>query len=136
MDKGYIRIVSRRAGGKRAHPGETIIRVDRSNPLLGNRHYLSNPNDLAERDKVIALNRADVEADVACCGPIFRFLRDDIAVRVENGERLAFECFCAPKRCHAENHRDVVSHLVGRDVRPPDELEAPAQQPAAQGSLF
>lgn len=132
----YIRIVSRRAGGKRAQPGETVIRVDRSNPLLGNRHYLSNPNDPVERDKVIELNRVDLEADVACCGPIFRFLRDEVAVRVEKGEPLAFECYCAPKRCHAENYRDVVSRMLGRDIRPPDELEAPVQETAAQGSLF
>ena len=40
--------------------GFSVVSVDRTHPVLGNRHYLHNHLDDAERRQVIALNRADL----------------------------------------------------------------------------
>lgn len=98
---GSVRVVSKRQGGTAALTDETVIDVDRVNPVLGNRHILRNHHDDAERAVVIGAYEADFEADVARKGPMFQAVMA-LAARAAGGERLALRCWCAPKACHAD----------------------------------
>ena len=71
-----------------ALPDETVIDVDRTHPVLGNRHYLRDHNNDRERATVIAAHKRDFEADVARNGPMSRAI-DAIVARVQHGEKLA-----------------------------------------------
>ena len=55
---GSVRVVSKRQGGTAALTDETVIDVDRVNPVLGNRHILRNHHDDAERAVVIGAYEA------------------------------------------------------------------------------
>lgn len=101
MQPGSIRVFSLR-GDQRENgpePGETVVRVDRANPALGNPHILHNQNDPVERDRVIAAYVADSEADWKANGPR-RQAVEDLAERVASGERIALACWCSPRACH------------------------------------
>ena len=133
----YVRIVNQRKGGNRPKPGELVIPADRTDPVLGNRHVLKDPNNREERAKVLRLHAEDEEADRAADGPITRRLRE-ITEIVESGQPVAFVCWCFPEECHTMRYRQRISHALGRDMRPQDErdLEASLQKPTEQGSLF
>lgn len=118
----HVRITSQRKGGPRPHPGELIIAADRSDPVLGNRHVLRDPNNPALRASVLELHRQDEEHDWDRNGPLARRLRE-IAEVVSNGQAVAFDCWCAPLPCHCERYRWRIGELLGRDVRPRDEIE-------------
>lgn len=113
MFPGTIRVVSKRATGIKASPHETIIDIDRSNPLLGNRHYLSDVNDTQQRARVVALHAHDVEVDELRNGPISALLKDH-AKRVISGEQIAYRCWCAPWQCHGDNYIAKVKALVAQ----------------------
>lgn len=81
--------------------GETIIRFDRANPILGNRHILHNPNDPIERAKVIAAYKEDLDYDLSIKGPMYIEIVK-LAIRVKNGENIIGLCWCKPKPCHAD----------------------------------
>jgi hypothetical protein len=100
-----IRVVSKRRerGAIVAAADETVIDCDRSNPVLGNRHYLRDHNDDNARAKVIAANKRDFDADVARNGPMSKAI-DDIVARVLKGERIALRCWCAPRPCHCNTY--------------------------------
>ncbi len=102
---GYIRLGNFNMGmlpDAAPEPGETVLALDRSHPVLGNhRHVLRNPNDPAERARVIAAYRADMDADFATHGPMYWAVRE-LANRVKSGERIVGMCHCAPRACHVE----------------------------------
>ena len=114
---GTIRIVSKRKGGIGAAPGETVIDVDRANPVLGNKHVLKNHNNAIERARIIAAYDADFKRDMAEHGPMSRAC-EDLARRLLNGEQLALSCWCAPRQCHAEIIRDNVFEFAGVSIPP------------------
>ncbi len=112
---GTIRVVSKRAGGVKAAAGEVVIDADRKNPILGNRHVLSNHLDPAERSKVINAHASlDLTPDILAGGPIFKALHA-IADRVQAGERIALACWCAPMPCHCDAYVKAVNHIVAGD---------------------
>lgn len=92
--------------------GETIVRVDRSHPVLGNRHILKSKLDHAQRAGVIAAYRTDLEADIGAGGPMLAVIMD-VAKRVLSGENIALGCHCSPLPCHG----DVIAEHVMRLVR-------------------
>lgn len=55
--------------GNGPEPGESVVRVDRTNPVLGNPHVLANQNDPKSRERVIARYIADSEGDWLTHGP-------------------------------------------------------------------
>ena len=118
----HVRITSKRTDGPRPHPVELVIVADRSDPVLGNRHVLRDPNNPSLRARVLELHRQDEEHDWERNGPITRRLRE-IAEVVRNGQPVAFDCWCAPLACHCERYRWRIGELLGKDVRPPDEIE-------------
>lgn len=118
----YVRIVSKRQGGKAAHAGEVVIDVDRSHPVLGNRHHLRDWRNDAERAEVVNRHNQDLLADIAAHGPMYKALLQ-MADRLRSGENLALRCWCAPKPCHAENYRRELEKMLGRSLLPGDETK-------------
>jgi hypothetical protein len=112
---GTIRVVSKRSGGVKAAAGEVIIDADRKNPILGNRHVLSDHRDPEERAKVIHAHASlDLTPDILDGGPIFKALHA-IAGRVQAGERIALACWCAPMPCHCDAYVKAVEHIMAGD---------------------
>lgn len=113
---GAARVVSKRAGGLAAAPDETIVSIDRTNPVLGNRHILHDHSDPIERARVIAAHRCDVEQDLARGGPVDRELAA-LTQRVLAGERLALACWCKMKRAPRACHGDLYVAEIERRVK-------------------
>lgn len=108
MIAGSIRVIHIRTLPEDTQ-GESVIRVDRSHPVLGNRHILKSKLDKQERARVIATYKADLDADMAAGGPMSRAVMA-IAERVMVGESIALACHCFPLPCHA----DVIVAAVHR----------------------
>ncbi len=138
---GVVRVVSKRAGGVPARPGELVIDGDRKNPLLGNRHVLSNHRDPVERARVISDHLIqDLEPDVLQGGSIYRELKR-VAGLVLSGQNVAFSCWCAPMPCHCDHYAEAVQMLVeGQDVqavyRARMEARKVEPEPAAERDQF
>ena len=96
-----IRVVSKRKGGIAANANEMIIPVDRTHPVLGNKHILHNYRDRDERNAVIDAYARDLEADCAVRGPMFREIQK-IAELVGKDKPIALQCWCSPAKCHAD----------------------------------
>lgn len=101
-----------------AHSDETVIDVDRTNPILGNRYILANHNDEEERGRVIDAYVRDMDEDIRRNGPMSREIRL-LAQRALTGEKLALRCWCAPRKCHASQIRERIFRFAGQD---PDEF--------------
>lgn len=103
-----LRVVSARKGGVEAEEGETIVYVARP-------HVLGNPVILhseADRDSVIRQYEWWLLEcmDRAPNNPRYRALAK---LRKQHlaGKRIALQCWCAPKACHA----DVIKRVVEDD---------------------
>lgn len=110
--QGSVRVVSKRKGGAGPESSETVIDIDRSNPVLGNRHVLRDHRNPLDRAAVIAAHRADYESDRAAGGPMFRAIQE-IARRVAGGERIALACWCAPRPCHGDTYAEDIREIAG-----------------------
>jgi len=107
-----IRVVSLRAGAPLEHqrdPEETLVYGDRRG-LFGNPHFMEDESD-AERERVIALFKADLDADLEREGVLSRGI-ERLARRVRNGEQIALGCWCKPKACHLDHVLDRVKELL------------------------
>ena len=140
MAAGTVRVVSKRKGGVVPVAGEVVVEIDRSNPVLGNRHVLHDHRDPAARWRVIEAFRRDLEEDSQRSGPIASAI-DNLAERVRRGERLALRCWCAPEPCHGDIIAAAVCHRVGiprvrTDDREVDGTEREQCHQQHQGSLF
>lgn len=114
--EGYVRVTNLRSSAAMDNgpqPGETIHRVDRANPVLGNRHILFNRHDAVQRRRVISAYRADLERDLAAGGPMSREI-GRLAERVMQGEQICLACWCAPSPCHGDLIADEVRKQVER----------------------
>lgn len=118
MSLGYVRVTNQRrdmAPDTQPEPGETVIAVDRSHPILGNhRHVLRHKNDRQERGAVIARYDRDLQRDMAVHGPMYQAIRA-IADRVLAGEKICLACWCQPLPCHATSIKREVERLVEQD---------------------
>lgn len=112
---GELYIGNMRAGSKHGpRPGDAVVRVDRANPVLGNRHISTDKRNAAERTRVIEAHRLDVEEAVeARRGPLYSELLR-IAFLLREGKNVCLLCWCTPRRCHAENHRQAILRIVQR----------------------
>lgn len=95
----------RRGAAAKPRPGESVVDIDRCNPILGNPFILQNHRDDARRAEVIALYKKKYDADLARGGPMSA-ATEKLAERVRAGERLILMCWChgAPldKPCHGD----------------------------------
>lgn len=106
-----IRLGNKRKGSMAAPvKGETVIHIDRGNPL-GNRHYLKDVNDDVERDKVIELFRQDYKKDWLRSGPMSK-ATIEIAQKVKEGQDVILMCWCHPKNCHGNEIIENVKRLL------------------------
>ncbi|WP_186214878.1 DUF4326 domain-containing protein [Burkholderia gladioli] len=111
--KGSVRVENLRAS--EIEPGESTMMVDRSHPILGNRHFLKNRLDHAERAKRLDGYRQDLDRDFERHGPMYRILRD-LARRVAAGEDIVFLCWCKPLPCHGDILAEKVYQLAAQIV--------------------
>lgn len=70
-----------------------------------------NGTSLSERERVIAANLVDLQADIARNGPMSQTL-DGMVQRVLAGEKLALACWCAPCLCHVDNYANEIRRRV------------------------
>lgn len=109
---GSLRIGNKRKASRlKPRPDEIEIHVDRTHPVLGNPFILTDPNDDAERERVLEAYRHNFEQDWAIQGPKY-FKVMQIAQLVLEGKNVILMCWCAPKRCHAEIIRDRVLEII------------------------
>ncbi|WP_162570993.1 MULTISPECIES: DUF4326 domain-containing protein [unclassified Variovorax] len=129
----YVRIVSKRKGGTPPRDGELVVAVDRTNAVLGNKAVLKDHLDAAGRDAAIASFERERALDEEREGPMTREIRR-LALLVQSGQAVALQCWCAPRRCHAELIRAQMGRILGRELAPRDEAGQGA--PPVQDSLF
>jgi hypothetical protein len=109
-EQGYVRVVNIRSDDEdfRAVKGERVITMDRTNPTMGNRHVMTSQTRL-ERERVIEAHLADLEADVQRKGPMHQTMMAIAFDIVDRNDKVALQCFCAPKPCHLDA---VASHIA------------------------
>jgi len=130
----YIRVASQRKGGTRPKDGELLILIDRpNNRILGNRHRLVDHRDAVQRDACVDAYDEDLDADFAREGPMYQEV-NRLAQLVEEGQPLAFICWCAPDRCHGHSLKFRIELKLNRKLDPPD--ERPVMPVATQSALF
>jgi hypothetical protein len=88
----------------------SLIRVDRTNALLGNPFILKNKNDDIERVNVIEKHSNMLKRDMKLKGMVYHNLLA-LAERVLAGENLYLECWCSPKACHADSIKREIEIL-------------------------
>lgn len=119
IDQGYIRLGNLRVNAPKKYkpkPGESIIRVDRDNPILGNKHILYDAANEQERSDVLSMYKKDLEFDLLIDGPMSKEI-EYIAQRVLGGECIIAMCWCAPLACHAQLIINAVNNLQYRQKR-------------------
>jgi hypothetical protein len=127
---GYIRPGNqRKADFTPLLPGEVLVYADRKNPVLGNKHELKNHNDMAERLRVIAAFKEDIDRDFEVKGRM-HFACKQLAERVNRNEKILLSCWCFPRPCHVNIIIDKVKGFL-KEINP-DHLflqEKPVVQP-------
>lgn len=111
-----IRVVSKRKDGLAAKPDETVIDVDRTNPVLGNPYILHNQHDLQQRLRVIAAYERDLDRDLAEDGPKAQAIRT-IAERLRAGEKIALRCWCAERPSRGARDGFAIDAERSREAR-------------------
>ena len=109
-----ICVTNQRRGAK-AKPaaGELVIKVDRSNPVLGNPFTLHDPSDDSGRAAVIAGYRKKLQTDLDQKGPMYQAVLE-IARLVAADQPVCLDCWCAPRACHGDVLAVEITCLVGK----------------------
>lgn len=109
--QGTVRLGNKRKGAAaKPRHDETVVDIDRSNPILGNPFILRNHTDNVRRAEVIRLYKEKFEADLAQRGPM-TIATEHLAARVRNGEKLILMCWCSPRPCHGDLILDQITRL-------------------------
>jgi len=112
-------VVSMRKGADPAPEGYTPIRIDRKNPVLGN-PYVMKGNSLEERKQVVRNFRLDANESRENSTDLWKGI-EKLADRVENGEKLALQCWCAPLDCHGDVIKSAISYILKTRRHPAQE---------------
>lgn len=92
-EMGYARVINVRGDEDfQLEAGETLIMMDRTNPLFGNPHIMK-VKTWQERDRVIAAYRKDLEADIAVQGPRYQALMKISHDIVANNKKIGLGCW-------------------------------------------
>lgn len=92
-EQGYIRVVNVRGDEDFAPlPSEKLMMIDRTNPVLGNRHVMKTKSRL-ERERVIDEYRKDIEADIAAGGPMSKAIIAIAKDIVDNNAHIGAGCW-------------------------------------------
>jgi len=109
-----VRLGNKRAGAKaKPQPGETVIDIDRVNPVLGNPYVLKDHRDDIRRAEVIRLYDLKYQQDIAARGPM-AIATEQLAARVKNGEKLILMCWCAGAPFNKPCHGDLIINQIER----------------------
>lgn len=109
---GYIRVTNLRwSEGPKPDDDETVIKVDRTHPVLGNHAWGKKVRTAAERRSALAAHKIELDKDWEQQGPIYQEIVA-IAKRVQAGEKVCLDCWCAPLPCHADNYVEKISLLL------------------------
>lgn len=109
-------VLSLRKNAKPAPSGYSLVRVDRRNPDLGNNHEMAEETP-EERSRVISEFRKDVDKSRRNGGQIWRAI-EELADRIEAGEKLGLQCWCTPKPCHADVIKSAVTYVLRQRRHP------------------
>lgn len=120
--KGYFRVVNIKGDPDfRPTKDEAVIMMDRTNPLLGNKHPMK-VKTWQERDRVIELFRQHLDADFAKNGPMRQALLEIARDIVEQDKKVAGACWCAGAACHVDVIAKRVYTLI-QEIRQNQEVE-------------
>jgi len=111
---GTIRLGNLRASvpkSRKPKEGDTVVRFDRVNPILGNKHILYDAGNSEERAKVIALYKIDLNKDIQLKGPMFKAI-EKLADKIIDGENIIGMCWCTPLPCHGSLIIEEVLKIV------------------------
>lgn len=98
----YVRVTNVRGEPEfQATLDEKVIIGHRGTGIFGNEHIM-NSQTMAERNRVIIANKIDLDADLEIQGPKWQALDKIASEIVENEQKFAFLCFCAPLGCHLD----------------------------------
>lgn len=104
-----VRVVSKRANGTQAVKGETIVYIGRPS-VLGNPFPMSNES---QRTGVVALYREWLQKRYHDDASVFSELHQ-LADRVNDGESIALQCWCAPCACHGDVIVEAIEWINSR----------------------
>lgn len=108
----YIRVVNVRGEPEyQATPDERVVIGHRDNPILGNKTP-KEEHTMAERERVIAESKKDLDKDLAIQGPIWHALQEIAKDIVENKQKVAIACWCTPARCHTDAYIPVIVDMA------------------------
>lgn len=112
---GYVRVVNIRTDEDdfRATNDERVIMMDRTNPTMGNKHFMKTQTRL-ERERVIDAYKVDLEADIKRKGPMYQTMMAIAFDIVDRGDKVALQCFCAPKPCHLDLVATQITKFVSQ----------------------
>lgn len=99
-----ILVVSRRSDGTRPPAGYRIVRVDRGS-ALGNPFVMQSE---ADRNGVCDQYDCWLDAQLSAGSSDVCNALGELVRLYSRGYALALECWCAPKRCHAESVRAAI----------------------------
>lgn len=85
------------------------VRVDRANPILGNRFRMTSESD---RDRVCDMYERWFNTQLAEQNEVFLNELRRLYVIHRTYGKLRLFCWCAPKRCHAETIRNFLNKYI------------------------
>ena len=88
---------------------EYDVRVDRANPILGNRFRMTSESD---RDKVCDMYEVWFNEQLAKQNEVLLNELRRLYVIYKRCGKLRLFCWCAPKRCHAETIRNFLNKYI------------------------
>lgn len=111
---GHVRLGNKRSGASaKPRAGETVVDIDRANPILGNPYILKDHRDDVRRAEVIRLYGVKYQDDLNRSGPMAS-ATEALAARVRKGERLILMCWCAGPPMNKPCHGDLIIKQIGR----------------------
>ena len=111
---GNVRLGNKRSGAAaKPLPGDTVINIDRTNPVLGNPYVLQNHRDDKRRTEVIQLYKIKYEADIAQHGPM-AIATEAIARKVRSGQSIILMCWCSGAPYNKPCHGDLIKAQIER----------------------
>lgn len=109
---GSVRVVNKRWDANvKAEEDEVVIDIDRPSGSPLQNHHPMQSKDARERQRVIGLNKHDLEVDLAQKGVRYTELKR-IAAIVAEGSDVALQCWCAPQPCHGDDYVPIIKSMA------------------------
>lgn len=114
----FIRVINLRGDPEyMATDDEKVISSNRTaGAVLGNPH-IANNRSMQERDRVISGFNKTFQDDLKQHGPMWQIcqnIADDI---INNQQKIALSCYCAPANCHLHGVIPVIVEMVEEKLK-------------------